>query len=131
MGLDFSALFWHDISIMLQVEKWRVQELALLLRQLYTLLMKGNNNEWANVFLHFHQEALEILSQEELSTEALRKLIHNIVNCFDGYHSFTNLSLGSEDSDSGAELNRYFNQTKVRLLTALAEIDNRTTIYTH
>ncbi len=116
---------------MQQVEKWRVQELAQLLQQLYKLLMKGNNSEWANVFLHFHQEAVEILSRDELSVQALRKLIHNIVNCFDGYHSFTNLSLGREDSDSGYELNRDFNQTKVRLLAVLSEIDNRTTIYTH
>jgi amino acid permease len=116
---------------MQRVEKWRIQELALLLQQLHELLMKGNNNEWANVFLHFHQEAVEILSGEELSIEALRRLIHNIVNCFDGYHSFTNLSLGRDDSDSGSELNRDLNQTKVRLLSVLSEIDNRTTIYTH
>jgi hypothetical protein len=116
---------------MLQVEKWRVQELALLLQQLHQLLMKGNNSEWANVFLHFHQEAIEILSRDELNVESLRRLIHNIVNCFDGYHSFTNLSLGSKDSDSGSELNRDFNQAKVRLLAVLSEIDNRTTVYTH
>jgi hypothetical protein len=116
---------------MLLVEKWRIQELALLLKQLHVLLIKGNNGEWANVFLHFHQEAVEILSGDELSIEALRRLIHNIVNCFDGYHSFTNLSLGREDSDLGSELNRDFNQTKVRLLAVLSEIDSRTTIYTH
>jgi hypothetical protein len=116
---------------MQRVEKWRVQELALLLQQLHKLLMRGNNSEWANVFLHFHQEAIEILSGNELNVEALRRLIHNIVNCFDGYHSFTNLSLGREDSDSGSELNRDFNQAKVRLLTVLSEIDNRTTVYTH
>ncbi len=116
---------------MQRIEKWRVQELALLLQQLYKLLMEGNNSEWANVFLHFHQEAIEILSRDELNIEALRRLIHNIVNCFDGYHSFTNLALGNEDSDSGADLNRNFNQTKMRLLTVLSEIDNRTTVYTH
>ncbi len=116
---------------MLRVERWRVQELALLLQQLHKLLLKGNNSEWANVFLHFHQEAIEILSRNELSVEALRRLIHNIVNCFDGYHSFTNLSLGSEDSDSSADLNRDFNRIKVRLLAVLSEIDNRTTVYTH
>jgi hypothetical protein len=116
---------------MQRIEKWRVQELALLLHQLHELLMKGNNSEWANVFLHFHQEAIEILSTDQLNVEALRRLIHNIVNCFDGYHSFTNLSLGTEDSDPGSDLNRDFNQAKVRLLAVLSEIDNRTTIYTH
>jgi hypothetical protein len=116
---------------MQRVEKWRIQELALLLQQLHKLLMKGNNSEWANVFLHFHQETVEILSRDELSVEALRRLIHNIVNCFDGYHSFTNLSLGREDSDSRSELNHDFNQTKMRLLAVLSEIDSRTTIYTH
>jgi amino acid permease len=116
---------------MQRVEKWRIQELALLLQQLHNLLMKGNNSEWANVFLHFHQEAIYILSRDVISIEALRRLIHNIVNCFDGYHSFTNLSLGSKDSDSGSELNRDFNQAKVRLLAVLSEIDSRTTIYTH
>ncbi|HUU52907.1 MAG TPA: hypothetical protein VMW92_07755 [Candidatus Heimdallarchaeota archaeon] len=116
---------------MQRVEKWRIQELALLLQQLYKLLMKGNNSEWANVFLHFHQETVKILSRDELSVEALRRLIHNIVNCFDGFHSFTNLSLGREDSDSGSELNHDFNQTKMRLLAVLSEIDSRTTIYTH
>jgi hypothetical protein len=116
---------------MQRVEKWRVQELSLLLQQLHGLLMKGNNSEWANVFLHFHQEAVEILSREELNVEPLRRLIHNIVNCFDGYHSFTNLSLEREESDSGSELNRDFNKAKVRLLAVLSEIENRTTIYTH
>lgn len=116
---------------MQRVEKWRVQELALLLQQLYELLMKGNNSEWANVFLHFHQEAMDILSRAEMNIEALRRLIHNIVNCFDGYHSFTNLSLGMEDSDSRSELSHDFNQTKMRLLAVLSEIDKRTTEYTH
>lgn len=116
---------------MQRVEKWRVQELALLLQQLHKLLMKSNNGEWANVFLHFHQEAIEILSRNELDVESLRRLIHNIVNCFDGYHSFTNLSLGRDDSDPGSDLNRDFNQAKVRLLSVLSEIENRTTVYTH
>ena len=116
---------------MQRIEKWRVQELALLLQQLHKLLRKGNNSEWANVFLHFHQEAVGILSNDELDVEALRRLIHNIVNCFDGYHSFTNLSLGSEDSDPRSDLNREFKQAKVRLLAVLSEIDNRTTVYTH
>jgi hypothetical protein len=114
-----------------RVEIWRVQELALLLLQLHKLLRRGNNSEWANVFLHFHQEAVDILSRTELNIEALRRLIQNIVNCFDGYHSFTNLSLGRDNSDSGAELNHDFNQTKIRLLAVLSEIDSRTTQYTH
>ena len=114
-----------------RVEKWRIQELALLLQDLHKLLIRGNNSEWANVFLHFHQETIEILSRDELNIEALRRLIHNIVNCFDGYHSFTNLSLGSEDADSGAELNRDLNRAKLRLLSVLSEIDNRTTVYAH
>jgi hypothetical protein len=116
---------------MQRIEKWRVEELAMLLQQLYKLLMKGSNSEWANVFLHFHQEAVEILSGDELSVEVLRRLIQNIVTCFDGYHSFTNLSLGREDSESGSELNRAFNQAKVRLLSVLTEIDSRTTTYRH
>jgi hypothetical protein len=39
--------------------------------------------------------------------------------------------LGREDSDSRSELNHDFNQTKMRLLAVLSEIDSRTTIYTH
>ncbi|MFC2165574.1 hypothetical protein ACFLT2_11335 [Acidobacteriota bacterium] len=116
---------------MQKVEKWRVQELALLLKHFHELLMKGGNGEWANVFLHFHHEAVEILSREDFKLDPLKKLVQNIANGFESFHSVTNLSLGHEDLEAKSEWNRTFQRAKSRLIAILTEIDKCTIDFIH
>jgi hypothetical protein len=116
---------------MQKVEKWRVQELAIMLKHLHELLMKGGNNEWANVFLHFHHEAVEILARDDFKLDPLKKLVQNIANGFESFHSVTNLSLGHEDFEAKSEWNRTFQRAKARLISILTEIDRRTIELTH
>jgi len=123
--------FCHYYTTMQKVEKWRVQELALMLKHFHELLMKGGNNEWANVFLHFHHEATEILSRDDFKLEPLKKLVQNIANGFESFHSVTNLSLGHEDLEAKSEWNRTFQRAKTRLISILTEIDKRTIEITH
>jgi len=116
---------------MQKVEKWRVQELALMLEHLHDLLRKAGDNEWANVFMHFHHEAVEILSREELKLDSLKRLVQNIATGFESFHSVSNLSLGHEDFEAKSEWNRTFQRAKTRLISILTEIDKRTFEFTH
>jgi len=131
LGLAIFLDFWHDNKEMQKVEKWRIQELAMMLNHMHELLMLGNNSEWANVFLHFHHEAVGLLTQNDLELEVLKRLIQNIANCFEGFHSFTNLSLGREDLEGKSEWNQDFQKAKGRLISVLTEIDRRTVELRH
>jgi hypothetical protein len=116
---------------MQKVEKWRIQELAQMLGHFHELLVKGGNHEWANVFLHFHHEAIEILSRSEFKLDPLKKLVQNIANGFESFHSVTNLSLGHEDFEAKSEWNRTFQRVEARLISILTEIDKLTIEFTH
>jgi hypothetical protein len=116
---------------MQKIEKWRVQELALMLEHFHELLRKAGNNEWANVFLHFHHEAVDILSREDFKLDPLKRLVQNIATGFESFHSVTNLSLGHEDLEAKSEWNRTFQRAKARLIAILTEIDKRTIEFIH
>jgi len=130
-GLVFFVRICHYKRAMQKVEKWRVQELALMLEHLHDLLRKAGDNEWANVFMHFHHEAVEILSREELKLDSLKRLVQNIATGFESFHSVSNLSLGHEDFEAKSEWNRTFQRAKTRLISILTEIDKRTFEFTH
>jgi hypothetical protein len=116
---------------MQKVEKWRIQELSTSLKHLHELLLKGGNSEWANVFLHFHHEAVELLAGEDFKLDHLKRLVQNIANGFESFHSVTNLSLGREDFEAKSEWTRTFQKAKARLISILTEIDKRTVEFTH
>ena len=116
---------------MQKVEKWRVQELSIMLKHIHELLMKGGDSEWANVFLHFHHEAVEILARDDFKLDPLKKLVQNIASGLESFHSVTNLSLGHEDLKAKSEWNRAFQRAKARLISILTEIDRRTLEFTH
>ncbi|MBN1223027.1 MAG: hypothetical protein JXB23_07240 [Candidatus Aminicenantes bacterium] len=103
----------------------------MMLKYFHELLMQGNDTEWANVFLHFHHEAVGILTQNDLKLGSLKRLIQNIANSFEGFHSFTNLSLGRDEPEGKLEWNRDFQRAKGRLISILREIDKRTIELTH
>lgn len=112
-----------------KIEKWRLEELALVLNQLIELLKKGDSREWANVFYHFHLEAQKIISGLEFDLELLKKLIQNIKNCFLGVSSFKNLILWDIESGEDAKINQDFKRSRARLIRILEDMEQRTTEY--
>jgi len=112
-----------------KIEKWRLEELALVLNHLSELLRKGNNREWANVFYHFHTEAQNIISNREFDLEPLKKLIQNIKNCFLRLSSFKNLVFWPKDSGENEKINQDFQHSRARLLKILEDMEQRTIEY--
>lgn len=114
---------------MQKIEKWRIQELAIVLNDLAELLKQGNNTEWANVFSHFCYETQKIASKKEFRIEELKNLLLNIGNCFIGISSFRNISLGEDLPQKSDSLNREFGQLRSRLLVILAQMENQSVDY--
>jgi len=114
---------------MQKLEKWRVKELALVLKQLAVLLKNGDNCEWANVFFHFHLETQIIINSKEFDLDQLKKLLINIKSCFSGISSLMNLILRHENSEEKTRLNQDLHQTRARLLKILTEMEILTIEY--
>lgn len=110
---------------MQKIEKWRVEELSLVLNELADILKKGNNREWANVFFHFDSEAQRTFQAEKFNPDQFRKLIANIKNCFSGHCSFSQLELWLEDPLEAKILNREFSAIKSELLRLLEDLETR------
>ena len=116
---------------MQKIEKWRVEELALVLKELAELLKAGDHREWANVFLHFIEETEKIVSQKEFNSEAIEKLARNILNCFDRNSSFVNIALRNENPREEQKLNQALLLTRARLLNVLNDIQERIIEHIH
>jgi hypothetical protein len=114
---------------MQKIEKWRLEELALVLHDLSELLRKGDNCEWANVFFHFHDESQKIISKKEFDLHLLKRLIQNIKNCFAGVSSLRNLVLWHMNSRENSKVNQDFKHSRARLLKILDDIEQRTIEY--
>lgn len=112
-----------------KVEKWRLQELGLILKRLTDLLKQGDNQEWAAVFDHYYQELNFILISRNYDSEALNRLILNIQNCFSGLSSFKNLVLRHDNSTQMSRLNQEFYEEKVHLIEALVDFEKRLQVY--
>jgi len=116
---------------MQKIEKWRVEELALVLNELAVLLRAGDNSEWANVFLHFLEEAQKIIDRKEFDSEAIEKLARNILNCFERNSSFLNIALRNENPKEEQKLNQALLITRARLLNVLNDIQERIIEHIH
>jgi len=114
---------------MYKVEKWRLQELALILRRLTELLKKGDNQEWASVFDHYYQEIHGILLTRNYDRDTINRLVQNIQNCFSGMSSFKNLILRHDNNSEMSRLNQEFYEEKVRLIEALMDFEKRLQVY--
>ena len=114
---------------MQKIEKWRIQELALVLNHLTELLIQGNHSEWANVFSHYHYESKKLLLKKEFDLNDLKRLLRNIGNCFISSSSFRNLTLWKDNQDQSEFLNREFNEVRSRLLVILAQMENQSVEY--
>ena len=110
---------------MQKIEKWRVEELALVLNELADLLMKGENPEWANVFSHFHLESKKIITKQKFNLDSLKNLVKNTKNCFYGGSSFINIELHHDDLEKRKRINQDLRLTRARLLKILSDIEKR------
>lgn len=108
---------------MKKVEKWRVEEMSLLLTWLATLLNEGRNPEWAAVFSHFDQESRLLLAEELIDPAKLARLIGNIKACFVAPCSFPDLILKTDHLANESALNAEFLRVKVRLCRALEDME--------
>jgi hypothetical protein len=108
-----------------KIEKWRVQELAMVLEKMSELFKDGGNAEWGSVFLHFSQETKRIFGQKIFNPESLGKLVLNIRGCFSGLSSLKNIVLVHSDRARMKEINREFLGARGRLLEILDELDAR------
>lgn len=111
------------------MEKWRVEEISLLLDVLAALLRTGKNPEWANVFSHFDKEAQLIISAEAFDVEPLKRLIRNIKNCFAAGSTFAALVLDADDPLTKNTLNLEFGQARASLWNALQDLEKRMVVF--
>ena len=115
------------IRIMQKIEKWRIEELALVLSELSALLRTGDSREWANVFSHFHDESQIIISKKEFDLNALNKLVINIKNCFFNGRSFKEIALRHKSLKEEINLNEGFLFVRARLYKILMDLEHRIT----
>ena len=108
-------------------EKWRIQELMLVLQRLSQTLKRGNNPEWANVFAHYQG----IFMKGHFDLREIKKLVRNIYNCFIEGKSFTNLVFQLENQEEAESLNNDLYEYRVRLYQILNEMEERMTEYIH
>lgn len=128
----FMSIFLLISAIIIQmqkIEKWRIQELTIVLTHLTELLKRGNHTEWANVFSHYYYESQKLLLRKEFDLNDLKRLLQNIGNCFIGSSSFRNLTLWQDNQDRSESLNKEFNQVRSRLLVILAQMENQSVEY--
>ncbi len=116
---------------MQKVEKWRVEELGLVLNELAVLLRAGENSEWASVISHYHDESKKIVAKKEFDSDSLKKLVTNIMNCFDKNSSFSNIALKHVDPKEEQKLNQALYLTRARLLTVIRDMEERIIEHIH
>jgi len=112
-----------------KIEKWRVEELSLVLNLLTNILKRGDNHDWANVFLHFNQEAQAIISLKMFDLVKLQQLIINIKNCFSGNSSLNSVVLWDKNSEEKTRINQELFQIRTRLLKILKQMEDQTQEY--
>jgi hypothetical protein len=110
-----------------KVEKWRIQELEQVLNRLASLLLKGENSDWASVFSHFALEAKRLAMRDKLKLDSLKRLVYNIFNCFDGTSSIRTLVLAQENAKQMDTLNQDFREAISHLFDIFASIEEKWT----
>lgn len=116
-------------KIMQKIEKWRIEELAIVLNELTTLLRTGESRDWANVFSHFYDESQKIIFKKEFDLDALSKLVINIKNCFFNGHSFKEIALRHKSPREEIKLNEGFLFVRARLYKILTDLEHRVAEY--
>jgi hypothetical protein len=112
-----------------RLEPWRLQELALLVDELVTILRSGKNPEWANVFVHFADELKLLGPREKGDGSELSRLIPNIRSCLSRESGLSRLVLEGKDARDSGSLNLHFGHLKARLKKALDDLQERLVEY--
>jgi hypothetical protein len=108
-----------------KLEKWRIEELVLVLKDLVSTLHQSENREWANVFDHFLGEAESLLLKDSIRIGACRQLVQNILCCFLEGDSFRRMTLIPGESEEHQVKNIHFRRLKARLYHVLTELQSR------
>ena len=116
---------------MLKIEKWRIEELILVLNDLVETLRLGDNKEWANVFEHFLSESEKLNLKNSPQPDEFKRLVHNILCCFLEGDSFRRMSLFPEETREAQSMNKNFNRQKARLYHLLTDLQGRFVEYVH
>ena len=116
---------------MQKIERWRIEELTLVLKEMVSLLKRGDNREWANVFEHFLLEAEGILLRDNFNLEEFKRLVQNILCCYLEGDSFRSLEVEEGRKDTLRDLNQKLNRLKGRLYYLLTDLQTRFVEYIH
>jgi hypothetical protein len=112
---------------MQKVEKWRIQQLAQLLDRIASLLRMGNHADWASVFSHYAHEARILAGKEKLNLDSLKRLVQNIITCFEGASSLRQLVLARENAKQMDSLNQEFREAVSHLFDIFMSIEEKWT----
>lgn len=116
---------------MQKIERWRIQELTMVLKELAHMLKQGDNREWANVFEHFLLEAEGILLRDVFNLEEFKRLVQNILCCYLEGDSFRNLKITGGQETRERKLNQELGRLKSRLYYLLTDLQTRFVEYIH
>ena len=116
---------------MVVIEKWRIEELILVLADIVETLQQGENREWANVFEHFLMEAERIHMKDRIHIEEFKRLVHNIICCFLEGDSFRRMILFPGNSDESQTRNKDFQHLQARLYHLLTDLQTRFVEFIH
>ena len=116
---------------MQKIEKWRIQELVLVLEEISSILRKGNNAEWASVFSHYYQEARQILESKNLQVDKLNRLIFNIKNCFHTGSSLDDPLIFEDMQKEFYGILKEYQTTRLRLLGILQQMEDQLVEFIH
>jgi hypothetical protein len=129
--VDFLRRVWQNGFAMQKIERWRIEELTLVLKEMVSLLKRGENREWANVFEHFLLEAEGILLRDAFNLEEFKRLVQNILCCYLEGDSFRSLEIEEGRKDALQDLNQKLNRLKGRLYYLLTDLQSRFVEYIH
>ncbi|MFA9453098.1 MAG: hypothetical protein ACERK6_04210 [Candidatus Aminicenantaceae bacterium] len=116
---------------MLKIEKWRIEELALVLSDIVASLHQGENREWANVFVHFLSEAERIHLKDRVYIDEFKRLVHNILCCYLEGDSFRRMILFPGNSEESLTRNKQFHHLQARLYHLLTDLQTRFVVFVH
>ncbi len=128
--MDIFPRFWQDRRTMLKIERWRIEELILVLKDLVDSLHREENRDWAHVFDHYLSEAERLLLTNTIRVDEFKRLVHNILCCYLEGDSFRRMAF-PETTQERKRRNKNFQLRKARLFHLLTELQARFVEYVH
>jgi hypothetical protein len=116
---------------MLKIEKWRIEELVLVLGDIVDSLKQGENRDWASVFEHYLREAERFHLKDRVHIEEFKRLVHNIICCYLEGDSFRRMILFLGDSEESQTRNKKFHHQQARLYHLLTDLQTRFVEFVH